>query len=234
MSIFDEAIVLNDGSLIPKVGVQVDNDQTLNEAVAAGFRLIEQTADQKMHMRKTLPQLFMETVISEDVKTREELRNYFATVRANLISSRPDLCLLKLSDDQKRNQEIWHELEEAKCKGWVKCLGVADATTDSLGELLKEKVKPVVMQLNYEDPVLINLAREHKMQVEISIREDIDALAEIATKYKVSVIDLVISYFNQKRIIPLIEADAMKERSKADVKIQAEDMEIIGQLFASN
>lgn len=72
------------------------------------------------------------------------------------------------------------------------------------------------------------------MQVEISIREDIDALAEIATKYKVSVIDLVISYFNQKRIIPLIEADAMKERSKADVKIQAEDMEIIGQLFASN
>src|SRR5699024_9890976 len=146
----------NDGSLIPKVGVQVDNDQTLNEAVAAGFRLIEQTADQKMHMRKKLPQFFMETVISEDVKTREELRNYFATVRANLISSRPDLWLLKLSDDQKRNQEIWHELEEAKCKGWDKCLGVADATTDSLGKLLKEIDKPVVMQLYYYIILCIN------------------------------------------------------------------------------
>ena len=56
MSIFDEAIVLNDGSLIPKVGVQVDNDQTFNEAVAAGFRLIEtkmyrELYDEKEEMR---------------------------------------------------------------------------------------------------------------------------------------------------------------------------------------
>lgn len=234
MSLLDEAVVLNDGSLMPKVGVIADNEDSVAKAVDAGYRLVDCPTGKKINLNEISPQLYVEIQISEEIKTREEMRDSFKNIRHNIVSNHADLCLLRLSDDMDRNKKVWQELEQLKIQGWVKTLGLVNATSDDLADLLKNaKVKPSVVQINYEDPTLINMARKNKMQVEMQVEGDIDALAELADNYKTSSLELVIRYFNQKGIVPLINAKDIIKNPKTDFTIKPNDLATIGQLFAS-
>lgn len=234
MSLLDEAVVLNDGSLMPKVGVIADNEDSVAKAVDAGYRLVDCPTGKKINLNEISPQLYVEIQISEEIKTREEMRDSFKNIRHNIVSNHADLCLLRLSDDMDRNKKVWQELEQLKIQGWVKTLGLVNATSDDLADLLKNaKVKPSVVQINYEDPTLINMARKNKMQVEMQVEGDIDALAELADNYKTSSLELVMRYFNQKGIVPLINAEDIIKNPKSDFTIKPNDLATIGQLFAS-
>ena len=50
MTLLDEAVVLNDGSLMPKVGVVVGN-KPADDAIKAGYRLIDCSLDQKTKLK---------------------------------------------------------------------------------------------------------------------------------------------------------------------------------------
>lgn len=233
MAILDEAVVLNDGSLMPKIGVIGTNDAELAKAVKMGYRLLACPADKNLDLTKVSPQLYVEIEISEEIKTREELRNSFKIIRNNLVKNHADLCLLKLSDDLKRNDEVWQELEQLKIKGWVKTLGVIRANADELTDILqKAQVKPSVVETEIEDQGVIALARKNKMQVEVPVHGDIEALTELAENYKTMPVELVLRYFNQKSIIPLIEAGDAVKNPKTDFVIKGADMSTIGQLFS--
>lgn len=234
MSLLDEAVVLNDGSLMPKVGLIADNEDSVAKAVDAGYRLVDCPTEKKINLNEISPQLYVEIQISEEIKTREEMRDNFKNIRHNIVSNHADLCLLRLSDDMDRNKKVWQELEQLKIQGWVKTLGLVNATSDDLADLLKNaKVKPSVVQISYEDPTLINMARKNKMQVEMPVEGDIDAFAELADNYKTSSLELVMRYFNQKGIVPLINAEDIIKNPKTDFTIKPNDLETIGQLFTS-
>ncbi|MGN8971729.1 aldo/keto reductase [Lactobacillus amylovorus] len=233
MSLLDEAVVLNDGSLMPKVGVTVTSDEDVAKAMKAGYRLLNCTADEKIDFKNLSPQTYVEIQVSEKVNTREEMRNNLKEIRNNLVAKHADLAMLRLSDDAERNNQLWQELEQVKIQGWLKNIGVTNANGDTLAAILKSpKIKPSVINLDYEDGSLIKLARENKMQVELSIAGDIDALAEIAGHYGTSTMELVLRYFAQKRIVPIVQADDIVENPQTDFTIAPEDMGTIGQLFA--
>lgn len=233
MSLLDEAVVLNDGSLMPKVGVIVGDESSIAKAVDAGYRLIDCPAGKKINLNKIGPQLYVEIQVSEEIKTREEMRDSFKNIRNNIVSNHADLCLLRLSDDPDRNSQVWQELEQLKIQGWVKTLGLMDATSDTLAALLKNaKIKPSVIQINYENPALIDVARKNKMQVEMPVIGDIEALSELADGYKTTSLELVMRYFNQKKILPLINAEDIIKNPKTDFTIKPNDLATIGQLFA--
>lgn len=233
MSLLDEAVVLNDGSLMPKVGVTVTSDEDVARAMKAGYRLLKCTADEKIDFKNLSPQTYVEIQVSEKVNTREEMRNNLKEIRNNLVAKHADLAMLRLSDDAERNNQLWQELEQVKIQGWLKNIGVTNANGDTLAVILKApKIKPSVIHLDYEDGSLIKLARENKMQVELSVAGNIDALAEIAGHYGTSTMELVLRYFAQKRIVPIVQVDDIVENPQTDFTIAPEDMETIGQLFA--
>ncbi|MFA7716046.1 hypothetical protein ABMX53_03990 [Lactobacillus acidophilus] len=106
-------------------------------------------------------------------------------------------------------------------------------SVDALNELLNHtQVRPCVAQISYEDQGLINLARENRIQVEIPVHGDINALAEIASHYGTSSVELVMRYFSQKGIVPLFEIEDVVENPRINFTINAEDLATIGQLFA--
>lgn len=228
MTLLDEAVVLNDGSLMPKVGVTVGSDSA-ETAIKAGYRLIDCNLDQKTKLKKVNSQLYVEVQVPENVTTRDD----FKKIRKDIIDQHADLCLLRLSDDKERNNQIWQELEQLKVQGWIKNIGVTNINADALTELLRNtQVKPCVAQISYEDQSLINLARENRIQVEIPVHGDINALAEIASHYGTSSVELVMRYFSQKGIIPLFEIDDVVENPRINFTINGEDLATIGQLFA--
>lgn len=232
MALLDEAVVLNDGSLMPKTGIIVKNSDDVTKAVESGYRLLDCAVDDNLKIKDVNPQLYVEVRISAKVTKREDLRVSLKDVRTNLIADQADLCLLNLSDDNKRNNQIWQKLEQLKITGWIKTLGIETDDADALESLLKNvKIRPNVLRLESEDADLLTIAKNNKLQAEIPITGDIAALAELADKYHTSPMELVLCYFNQKGIIPLIDANEMIENPQINFNIKSADMATISQLF---
>lgn len=234
MALLDEAVVLNDGSLMPKTGIIVKNDDDVTKATKLGYRLLDCAADDNLKIKDVNPQLYVEVRISKLARGKE-LHNNLKSIRANLIADQADLCLLNLSDDNECNNQIWQKLEQLKITGWVKTLGIETDKADALEALLKNiKFKPNVLRLKCEDTDLLTIAKNNKLQVEIPVKGDIAALAEIADKYHTSPMELVLCYFNQKGIIPLVEASEMIENTQVNFNIKSADMATISQLFVKD
>ncbi|NRO85170.1 hypothetical protein IMAU10149_01762 [Lactobacillus helveticus] len=234
MALLDEAVVLNDGSLMPKTGIIVKKDDDVTKATKLGYRLLDCAVDDNLKIKDVNPQLYVEVRISKLAKGKE-LHDNLKSIRANLIADQADLCLLNLSDDNERNNQIWQKLEQLKITGWVKTLGIETDEADALEALLKNiKFKPNVLRLKCEDTDLLTIAKNNKLQVEIPVKGDIAALAEIADKYHTSPMELVLCYFNQKGIIPLVEASEMIENPQVNFNIKSADMATISQLFVKD
>ncbi|NRN83942.1 oxidoreductase [Lactobacillus helveticus] len=234
MALLDEAVVLNDGSLMPKTGIIVKKDDDVTKATKLGYRLLDCAVDDNLKIKDVNPQLYVEVRISKLAKGKE-LHDNLKSIRANLIADQADLCLLNLSDDNERNNQTWQKLEQLKITGWVKTLGIETDEADALEALLKNiKFKPNVLRLKCEDTDLLTIAKNNKLQVEIPVKGDIAALAEIADKYHTSPMELVLCYFNQKGIIPLVEASEMIENPQVNFNIKSADMATISQLFVKD
>lgn len=233
MSLLDEAVVLNDGSLMPKVGVAISDDEGAVKATKAGYRLLNCLANDQIDFENLSPQTYVEIQVSEKITTREEMRNNLKEIRKALVAKHADLAMLCLSDDAERNSQLWKELEQVKIQGWLKNIGVANADNDTLSAILKSaKIKPSVIQMDYENPALIDLARKNNIQVEVLATGDIDALAEIASHYGTSTLELVLRYFAQKKIVPIVQVEDIVDNPQTGFTIAADDMATIGQLFA--
>lgn len=234
MALLDEAVVLNNGSLMPKTGIIVKNDDDVTKATKLGYRLLDCAVDDNLKIKDVNPQLYVEIRISKLAKGKE-LHDNLKSIRANLIADQADLCLLNLSDDNDRNNQIWQKLEQLKITGWVKTLGIETDEADALEALLKNiKFKPNVLRLKCEDTDLLTIAKNNKLQVEIPVKGDIAALAEIADNYHTSPMELVLCYFNQKGIITLVEASEMIENPQVNFNIKSADMATISQLFVKD
>lgn len=234
MALLDEAVVLNNGSLMPKTGIIVKNDDDVTKATKLGYRLLDCAVDDNLKIKDVNPQLYVEVRISKLAKGKE-LHDNLKSIRANLIADQADLCLLNLSDDNDRNNQIWQKLEQLKITGWVKTLGIETDEADALEALLKNiKFKPNVLRLKCEDTDLLTIAKNNKLQVEIPVKGDIAALAEIADNYHTSPMELVLCYFNQKGIITLVEASEMIENPQVNFNIKSADMATISQLFVKD
>ncbi|WP_258365316.1 hypothetical protein [Lactobacillus helveticus] len=162
MALLDEAVVLNDGSLMPKTGIIVKNDDDVTKATKLGYRLLDCAVDDNLKIKDVNPQLYVEVRISKLTRGKE-LHNNLKSIRANLIADQADLCLLNLSDDNECNNQIWQKLEQLKITGWVKTLGIETDKADALEALLKNiKFKPNVLRLKCEDTDLLTIAKNNK------------------------------------------------------------------------
>ena len=175
----------------------------------------------------------MQIKILEGIKSPAQVPTSIKRIREHMQTSHADLCMLKLTADIERNGQIWQELEQLKVHGWIKTLGVESPSKEALISLLKvAKIVPGVIQLADENPALLEVARKYKIQVEIPVTEDIEALDEIAGHYGSSSLELVMRYFSQRKIVPLIIAEDMLENPQTDFLINQTDLATIDQLFA--
>ena len=68
MALLDEAVVLNDGSLMPKTGIIVKKDDDVTKATKLGYRLLDCAVDDNLKIKDVNPQLYVEVRISKLAK----------------------------------------------------------------------------------------------------------------------------------------------------------------------
>lgn len=139
------------------------------------------------------------------------------------------------------NREAWRALEEAHNSGKIRAIGVSNFTQPDINNLLEaSSVKPVVNQIlahvSNTPWDLIQYSQDNGMLVEAfspmghgELFKN-EQLAEIATKYGVSVAQLCIRYDLQLGLLPLPKTgnpEHMKSNADVDFVIADEDMETL-------
>lgn len=236
MSVLDEAVILNNGSLMPKLGLNVDTKTDLSAPLNAGYRLFslnqEQITDFKEAINKQnilFQQLFLQLNINKDNSSSEIEENINNTLK-NLGASYFDLVVLPASDDDQANIKRWQLLEKLKVQGRIKSIGVSDFYLDNLQNLLtKAKIKPVLDQINMADSTLTDFLATNRIIVEHELAKDSsDTLSGLAKQKKVSVEQLLLKYeLSQDRVI-LIDMDSdFKADSHLDFGLSEQEKQTI-------
>ncbi|GAA3634866.1 aldo/keto reductase [Lactobacillus hamsteri] len=212
MAIFDEAVILNDGCLMPKFGVSITKNADINKAVKCGGRLINLIGNKNNAINKSeiSPQIFLQFNISKEI-TADNITIFILEKLKSAHLQYLDLVVMEASEDDERNIQVWQKLEELKIKGRIKSIGVSDLYLDGLKGLLeKAKVKPVLDKLNLVDPKLEEFLNKQKIQVEQDfVEENNDTLNDIATVKKVDPIQVLLRYnlFENKIILMNLKDD---------------------------
>lgn len=215
MSVLDEAIILNNGSLMPKLGLNVTSQTDLTGPLNLGYRLFSLKKDQVTNLKGTVDkqhvlfqQLFLQYNLTKE-SNESTLEEEIGTELKNLGASYFDLVVLPASDNDEKNLTRWQVLEKLKTQGRIKSLAVSDFYLDNLQNLLaKADIKPVVDQINVADPSLVDFLKENKIMLEQELVKDkSDALTALAKQKKVTVNQLILKYELAQEHILLLDSD---------------------------
>lgn len=197
MAIFDEAVILNDGCLMPKFGVSITKNADINKAVKCGSRLINlnDNKNNSIDKSKISPQIFLQFNISKEI-TADKITTFILEKLKSAHLQYLDLVVMKASEDDERNIQVWQKLEELKIKGRIKSIGVSDLYLDGLKALLENaKVRPVIDKLNLVDPELEEFLSKQRIKIEQDlIEENNDTLNEVAKAKKADPIQVLLRY----------------------------------------
>lgn len=236
MAVLDEAVILNNGSLMPKVGLELGSEDKLKEAMKAGYRLFS-INDGQFNIKKTskesnvrFEQIFIQVTISKDMKA-DEVADYIRNLIKEMDEPYCDLVLLEASDDAERNLNAWRELEKLHVQGRINSLGLIDFYLDDLKALFtKAKYKPVLDQVNIADSELLNYLNSKKIRIEIMLVNDKNAVInDIAEQKKVSSEQVLLRYNLDENMITLLNANIdLQNISKITFNLSSEEKQRIG------
>ncbi len=243
MSVLDEAIILNNGSLMPKLGLNIQSGNDLSEPLRLGYRLFslkdEETDKFKQAVQENhilFQQIFMQLNLKQDLKA-EEISSYINSKLKDLGASHFDLVVLSASDDDDQNVANWQVLEKLKEQGRIKSVGVADFYLDNLQALLKKAtIKPVLDYINVADPQLVNFLNDNHILLEQEMAtEDSSDLDKIAQSKKVSPEQVLLKYNLREHKITLIDVDDnLKANANLDFELNNKQQQEVGAAVASN
>lgn len=243
MSVLDEAIILNNGSLMPKLGLNIQSGNDLSEPLRLGYRLFslkdEETDKFKQAVQENhilFQQIFMQLNLKQDLKA-EEISSYINSKLKDLGASHFDLVVLSASDDDDQNVANWQVLEKLKEQGRIKSLGVADFYLDNLQALLKKAtIKPVLDYINVADPQLVNFLNDNHILLEQEVTtEDSSDIDKIAQSKKVSPEQVLLKYNLREHKITLIDVDDnLKANANLDFELDNKQQQEVAAAVASN
>lgn len=243
MSVLDEAIILNNGSLMPKLGLNIQSGNDLSEPLRLGYRLFslkdEETDKFKQAVQENhilFQQIFMQLNLKQDLKA-EEISSYINSKLKDLGASHFDLVVLSASDDDDQNVANWQVLEKLKEQGRIKSLGVADFYLDNLQALLKKAtIKPVLDYINVADPQLVNFLNDNHILLEQEVTtEDSSDIDKIAQSKKVSPEQVLLKYNLREHKITLVDVDDnLKANANLDFELNNKQQQEVGAAVASN
>lgn len=236
MSVLDEAIILNNGSLMPKLGINVDTKADLSTPLKVGYRLFNLETGQIANLKETIDkqnllfqQFFLQLNLSKEYSS-SEIEKIIIQELKDLGASYFDLVVLPASDDDQENIDKWQHLEKLKIQGRIKSIGVRDFYLDNLQSLLaKVKIKPVLDQINMVDPSLSDFLKQNKIVLEHELVKDkSDALIGLAKQKKVSVEQLILKYeLSQNRIVLVDFDNDLKADSQLNFSLSQQEEQTI-------
>lgn len=216
MSVLDEAIILNNGSLIPKLGLNVEPETDLAQALHLGYRLFSVQGAQMASLKKAvqsshilLPQIYLQLNLSASL-SGQDIASYISEQLQLLGTNCLNLVLLPQNDDNKQNISNWRILEKLQKQGRIKSIGVTNFYQDNLQALIAEaQLKPVVNHLNVASPELLSyLQQENILLEQDQLPSDLDKISDLAEQQKIKPEQLLLKYNLQGRKITLISGDS--------------------------
>ncbi|MGY3765066.1 aldo/keto reductase [Vagococcus vulneris] len=171
--IFDENFQLNNGILIPKLGLGtwlIPEDKAafaVESAVKIGYRLIDtaQAYDSRFEVAQGIrncgidrEQLFITSKVSANAKTFESAKQSISDILTEMDLDYIDLMLIhspqpwdEFRGDKryfKENINVWRALEEAYKEGKVRAIGVSNFLIDDLENIIENcNIVPMVNQV---------------------------------------------------------------------------------------
>ncbi len=222
MSVLDEAIILNNGSLMPKLGISVDAETDLSAALKMGYRLFSMSSTQIPALKKAvdnnhilLPQIYLQLNLNASLK-EQDIASFVSQQLQLLGAANLNLVLLPQNDDDKQNIANWRVLEKMRQQGRIKNIGLSDFYQDKLESLLAEaKIKPILDHLNVADPQLISYLNEKNILLEQDqLPSEEKQLADLAKQEKQKPEQLLLAYNLEAHKITLLSnaADLKTDR----------------------
>lgn len=235
MSVLDEAIILNNGSMMPKVGIDLDTFET-NEKIDNSYRLYncKLTKENKFKAvlatnQKDLQQIYLQAVLPKEIAV-DEIENFVQQQLSDLQIRYFTILLLENRASEDENLAAYQKVEKLKESGRIKCIGLADFYLDDLQALLpKVTFKPVLNQLNTVDPKLAKILADQRICLEQNlILSDNKTIGEIGKKKNASSEQILLRYYlNQKRIIMLDANDSLEADKNEDFALTAKEAQVI-------
>lgn len=220
---------------MPKLGLNVGSDQSLTQALKLGYRLLsvdsEQLSDAKNAIDKSgvlLPQIFLQLVLSKDEDSKE-IDHFVNGLLHDLGISYFDMVILEEKDDLDADQACYAVLEKLKIQGRIKSIGLREFYLDNLKALLdKNKIKPVMDNLNVADPQLSGFLRENRIKLEQDLAQNGDGLDDLAKQKKVSPEQLILKYnLEEGKIMMLDESNDLKADRQLDFALNDQERQAI-------
>lgn len=235
MSILDEAVILNSGSLMPKLGLNVNSEQSLTQALKLGYRLFSVNSDQLALVKKSidqsgvlLPQVFLQLVLTKD-QDSQKINQLVLSKLHDLGISYFDMVVLEEKDDLDSDQASYAALEKLKIQGRIKSIGLREFYLDNLRALLaKSKVEPLVDVLNVADPQLSGFLRANRIKLEQDLVLNGNGLDDLAQKKKVSPEQLLLKYnLEENKIMMLDDSNDLRADSQLDFALSVDERQLI-------
>lgn len=225
MTIFDEAVILNDGCLMPKLGCNAEIDKALH----LGCRLINLHDDQKFDLDKNniTPQIFVQFDLPKDLAA-DEATNFILNKLKSYHLPYFDLVVMEAKDDD-QNIEMWKSLEKLRIQGRIKSLGVKDFYLDDLKNLLEgANVKPAIDKINIVAPELSQFLSDQKIKLQQElVKTENDVINEIAKAKKVSPMQVLLRYNLFENKVILINSIEDFQVNGKDITLTSEERQRI-------
>ena len=256
-----QKIILNNGVEMPVLGFgvyqiedQTECEQSVYDAIMAGYRLIDTAAAYKNEeavgravIRSGVPreELFITTKLWVQDTGYENTKRAFKESLKRLQTDYLDLYLIHQPFGDIYGS--WRAMEELYNEGKIRAIGVSNFFPDRLIDLiLHNKVTPAVNQVEtnpfYQQIESAKFMAENNVQIESwapfaegknNIFQN-EILTQLADKYKKSVAQIILRWLTQRNIV-VIPKSVRKERiienfNIFDFEISQEDMEKISTL----
>jgi diketogulonate reductase-like aldo/keto reductase len=245
----DSRKVLPSGNAMPLLGLGTagltrHTAESVRQAVAAGFRLIDTSHD--YHTQRgigealracgvTRDALYVVTKVAPDEDSFEALRRNLRELRLDHV----DLALMQAPLDHGLGDAAWRGLRRAKREGLTVDIGVSNYSIDHIEELVyRSGEMPVVNQVEWtpfgHSPRMLDFCRDNGIVIQAgspltrATRLNDDQLASMAARYGRTPAQMVLRWNLQLGVVPLPKANTPQHQADNlhvfDFEIVAHDM----------
>lgn len=245
----DSRKVLPSGHTMPLLGLGTagltrNTVESVRQAVAAGFRLIDTSHD--YHTQRGIgdalracgvarDSLYVVSKVAPDEDSVEALRRNLRELRLDYV----DLALMQAPLDHGLGEAAWRGLRRAKREGLTVDIGVSNYSIDHIEELVyRSGEMPAVNQVEWtpfgHSPRMLDFCRDNGIVIQAgspltrAMRLNDNQLASMAARYGKTPVQMVLRWNLQLGVVPLPKANTPQHQADNlnvfDFEIVAHDM----------
>lgn len=240
MAVLDEAVVLNNGALMPKLGLTIASKDQMVQALRLGYRLF----DLSLAPAASFPQLALpQSNIRQQVClqftipstwTNAEIAPKLSEILRQAKATHFDLVILEAKEEQAANEKAWQVLVHLHEQGRIKNIGLKDFYRDALQDLLsKTRMRPVLEEMNTVDPQLADFLRQQHIRLEQNLHLPNDkGLSQIAQTHHVNPEEVALAFaLRRGKIILLTEKNEVQAAAQLNLHLSAEEQGQLERIF---